>query len=367
LRRVRLDAHPANGLRAASDARMIPLRLVVQVPCLNEEATLPLVLESIPKHIPGVDEIIVLIIDDGSTDRTVEVAKAHGVTHFVRHARNRGLGRSFHDGVQRALELGADIVVNTDGDNQYPQERIPDLVAPVVAGDADIAIADRQVHLVKHFSKLKVGLQKFGSRIVNMAAGTDLPDAASGFRAYSRESLMLLNTITRFSYCMETIIQAGNKKLKIASVPVTTNPKTRESRLFRSMRQHVLNSAGAIIRAYIMYKPYVIFSAFAVFFGVLGAIPFIRWAVLQFTPHPGGHLQSLLLGAVLLIMSFLSVIVGITSDLIRTNRMLIEDTLEHTKKVRFGAGEFLSEVEEASMRNSHVEPMPVRSSGRELV
>jgi glycosyltransferase involved in cell wall biosynthesis len=296
-------------------------------------------LNSIPKQIPGIDEIIVLIIDDGSSDRTVEVAEAHGVTHFVRHARNQGLGRSFHDGVQRALELGADIVVNTDGDNQYPQARISDLVQPIVAGKADIVIADRQVHLVEHFSRFKIMLQKFGSRIVNRAAGTDLPDAASGFRAYSRDSLILLNTITRFSYCMETIIQAGNKKLAIVSMPVRTNPKTRESRLFKSTRQHVLKSAGAIIRAYIMYKPYVIFTTFAVVLGVLGIAPFLRFAYLQLDSNPGSHLQSLLAGAVLLIMSFLSVIIGIISDLIRTNRVLIEDTLEHTKKMRFGKGE----------------------------
>lgn len=321
------------------------MKLVVQVPCLNEEATLPLVLASIPKQIPGIDEVVVLVIDDGSTDRTVAVAKEHGVTHFVRHARNRGLGRSFHDGVQRALELGADIVVNTDGDNQYPQERITDLVQPIIAGTAEIVIADRQVHLVEHFSAIKIALQRLGSKIVNLAAGTELPDAASGFRAYSRESLMLLNTITRFSYCMETIIQAGNKKLQITSVPIVTNPKTRESRLFKSTRQHVFKSAGAIIRAYIMYKPYVIFTTLAMIFGVVGAIPFARWAILQFGNNPGGHLQSLLLGAVLLIMAFLSVMLGIVSDLIRTNRVLIEDTLEHTKKMRFGRGEFLTETE----------------------
>ena len=312
------------------------MRLVVQVPCLNEEETLPAVLSTIPKQIPGIDEIIVLIIDDGSSDRTVEVARELGVTHFVRHARNRGLGRSFHDGVQRALELGADIVVNTDGDNQYPQERIADLVQPILAGTADIVIADRQVHLVEHFSGPKVLLQKLGSKIVNKAAGTDLPDAASGFRAYSRDSLMLLNTITRFSYCMETIIQAGNKKLAISSVPIRTNPKTRESRLFKSTYQHVLKSAGAIIRAYIMYKPYVIFSAFALLFGVLGMLPFVRYALLQLSDHPGSHLQSLLVGTVLIVMSFLSVIIGIIGDLLRTNRSLIEDTLEHTKKMRFG-------------------------------
>jgi glycosyltransferase involved in cell wall biosynthesis len=323
------------------------VRLVVQVPCLNEEETLPLVLESIPKRIPGVDEIIVLIIDDGSTDRTVEVARAHGVTHFVRHARNRGLGRSFHDGVQRALELGADIVVNTDGDNQYPQERITDLVQPIIRGEADIVIADRQVDLVEHFSRNKIALQKIGSKIVNRAAGTDLPDAASGFRAYSRESIMLLNTITRFSYCMETIIQAGVKKLKIASIPIVTNPKTRESRLFKSTYQHVFNSAGAIVRAYIMYKPYVIFTWLAGVLGVLGLIPFVRFAFLQFDTHPGSHLQSLLIGAILLIMAFMCVIIGIISDLIRTNRMLIEDTLEHTKKMRFGQGDDVFEVQVA--------------------
>ncbi len=309
----------------------------MQVPCLNEEQTLPAVLSSIPTQIAGIDEIIVLIIDDGSTDRTVEVAREHGVTHFVRHARNRGLGRSFHDGVQRALELGADIVVNTDGDNQYPQERIADLVQPIVHGRADVVIADRQVHLVEHFSGPKVLLQRFGSRIVNAAAGTDLPDAASGFRAYSRDSLMLLNTITRFSYCMETIIQAGNKKLAIESVPIRTNPKTRESRLFSSTYQHVLKSAGAIVRAYIMYKPYVIFSALAVLFAVLGLIPFVRYAILQAVGNDGSHLQSLLVGTVFLVMSFMSVIVGIIGDLLRTNRALIEDTLEHTKKMRFGA------------------------------
>jgi hypothetical protein len=236
--------------------------------------------------------------------------------------------------------------VNTDGDNQYPQDRIADLVQPILAGKADIVIADRQVHLVEHFSGFKIALQRLGSKIVNLAAGTDLPDAASGFRAYSRDSLMVLNTITRFSYCMETIIQAGNKKLEIASIPITTNEKTRESRLFKSMGQHVRMSTGAIIRAYIMYKPYVIFTVLAALFAVLGLIPFVRFAVLQVVAeNPGSHLQSLLLGAVFLIMAFLSVIIGIISDLIRTNRILIEDTLEHTKKMRFGGGEFLSESE----------------------
>ena len=179
-------------------------------------------------------------------------------------------------------------------------------------------------------------LQKFGSSIVNRAANTDLPDAASGFRAYSRDSLMMLNTITRFSYCMETIIQAGNKQLKIASIPVITNAKTRESRLFKSTPEHVLKSASAIIRAFIMYKPYVIFAWLTVVFGVLGLVPFVRYAVLWSFDSESGHLQSLILGAVLLIIAFLSLMLGVISDLIRTNRVLIEDTLEHTKQMRFG-------------------------------
>jgi len=333
------------------------VRLVVQIPCLNEQDTLPAVLESIPTQIPGIDEIIVLVIDDGSTDRTVEVARAHGVTQFVRHAGNRGLGRSFHDGVQRALELGADILVNTDGDNQYPQQRITDLVQPIIAGTADIVIADRQVHTVAHFSRLKVRLQKWGSRVVNRVAGTKVSDATSGFRAYSRDSLMLLNTVTRFSYCLETIIQAGNKRLKIDSVPVVTNPKTRESRLFRSMGQHVWLSAGAIVRGYIMYKPYAIFTFLATALAVLGLIPFVRYAILLAVEDPpGNHIQSLLLGTILLIMSFLTVILGIVSDLIRTNRTLIEDTLEHTKKMRFGRGPELPQPPLAEITPDGTEP-----------
>ena len=313
------------------------MKLIVQIPCLNEEQTLPAVLATIPREIPGVDEIEILIIDDGCTDRTVDVAREHGVTQFVHHRRNQGLGRSFRDGVVRALELGADILVNTDGDNQYPQERIADLVRPIVEQRADLVIADRQTARVEHFSWSKKLLQRVGSAVVNRAAGTDLPDAASGFRAYSRESLLVLNTVTRFSYCMETIIQAGNKRLKIGSIPITTNAKTRRSRLFRSTPEHVAKSAAAIIRSYMMYKPYVFFACITVVFGVLGVIPFVRYGVLWMRDREDGHLQSLLVGALLLILAFMSVMLGVISDLIRTNRTLIEDNLEHTKRARFGA------------------------------
>lgn len=312
------------------------MKLVIHIPCLNEEATLPLVLRDIPKSIDGIDEIIVLITDDGSSDTTVEVAKSYGVEHFVRHTRNQGLGRSFHDGVMRALELGADIFVNTDGDNQYPGDRIGDLVRPILDGKADIVVADRQTHTIEHFSGFKKFLQKFGSIVVNKAAGTDLPDAASGFRAYSRESLMQLNTITRFSYCMETIIQAGTKRLAITSIPITTNPKLRESRLFKSTAEHVLKSAVSIIRAYLMYRPYMVFGTLGITLLVVGLAPFARYLYFVATENnPGNHLQSLLLGSVLIIAAFLCMVMNIIADLIRINRVLIEHNLEHTKRLRF--------------------------------
>ena len=312
------------------------MKLVVQIPCLNEETTLPAVLESIPAKIPGISEIIILVIDDGSTDNTVAVAKRHGVKHFVHHTRNQGLGRSFHDGVLKALELGADIVVNTDGDNQYPQDRIPDLVRPILDNQADIVIADRQTHTIEHFSTFKKWLQRVGSQVVNLAAGTQLPDAASGFRAYSRESLLRLNTITRFSYCTETIIQAGNKGLHIESVAVDTNPKTRESRLFKSTAEHVRKSAITIIRAYVMYKPYMLFGWLGGLLFALGLVPFARFILLSIEDGTTrGHIQSLLIGSLLMIAAFLCAVLGVIADLIRTNRILIEDNLEQTKRQRF--------------------------------
>jgi len=314
------------------------MKLVVQVPCLNEEKTILPVLKSIPKKIAGIDEIELLIIDDGSIDKTVKVARDFGVKNFVSHPGTMGLARSFQDGINRALELGADIVVNTDGDNQYPQNKIGDLVQPILRGEADIVIADRQTQHITHFSWPKKLLQRFGSWVVNRAAGTKVPDAASGFRAYSRHSLVRLNVVTRFSYCMETIIQAGNKRMAIVSIPVVTNPKTRESRLFKSTRQHVFRSASAIIRAYIMYKPYVIFSSLGIGLFVLGAVPFIRYLFYVVDGAGGNHLQSLITGVVFLMGSFLSLTLGIIADLIRINRILIEDSLEIVKSQKASKG-----------------------------
>jgi len=312
------------------------MKVFIQIPCLNEEETLPAVLSSIPDHIDGVDELEILIIDDGSTDKTLEVARAHGVHHFVHHTRNMGLARSFRDGVNYALDHGADIVVNTDGDNQYPQNRIGDLVAPVIAGEADIVIADRQTSKIAHFSTFKKIMQRVGSWVVNTAADTELPDAASGFRAYSRSALLRLNVVTEFSYCMETIIQAGHKRLRIASIPVVTNAKTRESRLFRNIFHHMAKSASAIIRSYLMFKPQVIFVSMALFFGVLAAIPLVRFLVVWIVGGgTSGMVQSLIFGAIMAVASLLSLALGVLSDLQRTNRVLLEDQLERIKEIQY--------------------------------
>jgi glycosyltransferase involved in cell wall biosynthesis len=312
------------------------MKVVVQVPCLNEEQTLPLVLKSIPKKIKGVDEIEVLIIDDGSADKTVAVAKKHGVKHFVRHPQRKGLARSFHDGILRALEMGADIIVNTDGDNQYPQERIADLVQPIIRGEADLVIADRQVQSIEHFSPFKKLMQRVGTKILNVAAGTSVPDAPSGFRAYSRDVAMQLNVVTRFSYAMETIIQAGNKHFKIVSIPVVTNPKTRESRLFKSSFEHIRKSGSAIFRAFVMYKPVGLFLTTGTTLLVLGLIPFGRFLYFLIYDDGKGHVQSLIVGSVLLIAAFISFALGIIADLIRINRVLIEEGLEQSRRARFG-------------------------------
>jgi glycosyltransferase involved in cell wall biosynthesis len=311
------------------------MKLVIQCSCINEERTIGDVLGSIPKKIPGVDTIEVVIVDDGSSDATVAIAKKHGVKHFVHHAQRKGLAYGFRSAIEKSLALGADIIVHTDGDNQYPSEKIPALIAPILAGKADMVIADRQVQSIKHFSPLKKILQKTGTKILNAAAGTKVPDAPSGFRAYSREAAIRLNTVTTFSYAMETLIQAGNKRLAIASIPITTNPKTRDSRLFRSYPQYLAKSGSAIARAFLMYRPYVVFGSLGLGLLILGAVPFIRYLYLLITNAPGAHLQSLILGSVLLVASFIAFTLGIVADLIRINRVLIEQNLEHTKHLRF--------------------------------
>lgn len=311
------------------------MKVFIQIPCLNEEDTLPLVFAKMPKTLPGVDEVEWLIIDDGSTDKTVAVAKKLGVKHFVHHRRNMGLARSFRDGIDYALKHGADIVVNTDGDNQYPQDRIKDLIKPIIDGQAEIVIGDRQTATIAHFSGFKKIMQQFGSWVVNKAAGTDLPDAASGFRAYSRYSLIRLNLITQFSYCMETIIQAGNKRLAIVSIPIETNAKTRESRLFKNIWQHMFKSGQAIIRSFVMFKPHVIFVSLGTTLLVLGLIPFVRFLIFAAVGEGGGHLQSLIFGTAMLVGAVVSFALLVIADLQKTNRILLEDELERLKELQY--------------------------------
>ena len=313
------------------------MRLFIQIPCLNEERTLPLVLRDMPKEIPGVDDVEILIIDDGCSDGTVEVARGLGVRHFVHHARPMGLARAFRDGVDYALKHGADIVVNTDGDNQYPSDAIAGLVQPIVSHQADIVVGDRQTSKIAEFSAFKKTMQHFGSWVVNKAAGTHIPDAASGFRAYSRSSLLKLNIVTEFSYCMETIIQAGNKRLAITSYTITTNPKTRESRLFSNIFEHMAKSGGAIIRSYLMFQAHALFKWAAIVFGVLGLIPFIRYLVYMANGTGGQHVQSLLVGIVLLMSALMSLMLLIVSELLRIQRKLVEDQLERTKEIQYSA------------------------------
>jgi glycosyltransferase involved in cell wall biosynthesis len=313
------------------------MKLIVQIPCYNEEGTLDLVVKSIPRKISGIDKVEVMIIDDGSKDKTIEVAKKLGVDHIVRHKKNKGLAVTFYDGIQEALRLGADIIVNTDGDNQYPQEDIPKLIAPIMSGEYDIVVGDRQTGTIAHFSPLKKFLQKIGSSLVNKAAGTNIPDAVSGFRAYSRKAALDMNVVTSFSYCTETIIHAGKKRVPITFVPIKTNPKTRESRLFKNMYQHIWKSTSTIFQSYAMHEPFKIFFTLGSVIFVLGTLPMFRygWLVLAHGEPIAGHLQSLLAGGVLIIVGFLTIVLGIIADLIAINRRLLEETLHNLRKLQY--------------------------------
>jgi glycosyltransferase involved in cell wall biosynthesis len=314
------------------------MKLVVMIPCLNEEATLPLVFETMPTSIPGVDSIEVLIINDGSTDRTVEVARELGVRHFVHHRRNQGLAHTFRDGLNGALDLGADIIVLTDGDNQYPQERIPDLIKPILDGKADVVIADRQTQTIEHFSPLKKFYQRSGTRFLNLVAGTDVPDATSGFRAFSREAALKLNLVSRYSFGMETIIQSGHKRMAFDFITIETNPKTRESRLIKSDLTHVRKSGITILRGLVTYRPYAVFLSLGLFLLVVGLIPFVHYLyVVLFTSQPATgshHLQGLMIGGVILTASFISFTLGVVADMISVNRALLEDILTEAKRSR---------------------------------
>lgn len=309
------------------------MKLIVQIPCLNEEATLAQTLIDIPRKIAGVETVEILVIDDGSTDRTMDVAKRFGVDHIIANRQNLGLARSFSRGIEECLRRGADIIVNTDGDNQYRGADIAKLVRPIVEGQADIVIGDRRTRTVRHFSPVKKALQALGSRLMSVLTRTEMPDAVSGFRAFSREAALKINIVSLFSYTLETLIQAASKKLKIVSVPVAINGKTRESRLFTSVPAFVSRQSKTLVLIYIMYRPLRVFCMLGTLLALIGAAPIVRFLYFYASGDGAGHLQSLVLASVLMMMSFVSFVTGLLADVVSRNRQLLEMTLEKVRRI----------------------------------
>jgi glycosyltransferase involved in cell wall biosynthesis len=311
------------------------MKLVIQIPCYNEEATLAQTVRDLPRAIPGVDVIEILVVDDGSTDRTVAVAHELGVHHVVRLTRNCGLAYAFTTGLDAALQAGADVVVNTDADNQYCGADVAQLVQPILEGRADIVVGDRQVAELEHFGPLKRLLQKWGSWVVQRAAGIAIPDATSGFRAFSREAALRLTVLSEYTYTLETLIQAGARRMAVAYVPIRTNPKTRRSRLIHNVPSFILLSTITILRFYTMYRPLWVFTTLGGAFISGGAAIGLRFLYfLLFTNGGGaGHVQSLLLAAVLLIVGFQVCLIGLIADLVRLNRKMAEETLYRVRRM----------------------------------
>jgi glycosyltransferase involved in cell wall biosynthesis len=313
-----------------------PRKLIIQIPCFNEEETLPATVRDLPRAIDGIDTIEYLVIDDGSRDRTSDVARELGVHHVIRFTNNKGLARAFSAGIDRALALGADIIVNTDADNQYVGADIERLVGPILEGRADMVIGDRQPETIAHFSPIKKRLQRWGSWVVRQLSGTEVPDTTSGFRAYSREAALRMNVVSEFTYTLETIIQAGKQSVAIDHVPVRTNPMLRRSRLYGTMGGYVKRSAATILRVYTMYEPLKMFSYAGAVIFALGLVPGVRFLFLFLAGESQGHVQSLILSAVLIILGFQIFVLGVIADLIGANRKLIEGVLYRVRKVEEG-------------------------------
>jgi glycosyltransferase involved in cell wall biosynthesis len=309
------------------------MKLIIQIPCYNEEKTLPQTVRDIPRCIDGIDAVEILVIDDGSTDKTVETAKSHGVDHIVCHKRNRGLALTFMTGLEACLRLGADIIVNTDGDNQYHGSDIPKLIAPILNGEADMVIGDRRTEDIDHFGFLKKKLQKAGSHMVRVLSNTDVPDVVSGFRAFSHQAALQINIVSRYSYTVETVIQAGDKRMKIASVPVRTNPKTRDSRLITSIPRFIFNQVSTMVRMYTMFRPLKMFFIMGGLFILSGMIPTVRFGYFYMLGKGGGHIQSLVLAAVFLLIGIQLWVLGLLGDVISFNRKLIEETLLRVRRI----------------------------------
>ncbi|MFC1559869.1 glycosyltransferase family 2 protein [Candidatus Margulisiibacteriota bacterium] len=311
------------------------MKLIIQIPCYNEEKTLPQTLADLPKEIPGIDQIEVVVINDGSTDRTVEIAKNNGIKHIVSFTKNRGLASGFRAGLAKSLELGADVIVNTDADNQYQAGNIADLVKPIINKEADIAIGCRPIMKIKHFSLIKKFFQVLGSNIVKRFTKLDIPDATSGFRAYSREAALKTNVLSKFTYTLETLIQAGNMGLSVKAVPIEVNEQTRKSRLFSNIFQYMIRSMGTILRINIMYRPFEVFFKLGGTSLLIGAILLSRFLYFFFLqPKDTGHIQSLILSGVFLIIGVFVVLLGLIADLIARNRKLNEEVLYQIRKIK---------------------------------
>jgi glycosyltransferase involved in cell wall biosynthesis len=315
------------------------MKLIIQIPCFNEQEQLPLTLSRLPRSIEGIDSVEWLIIDDGSSDATIETARAHGVDHVVRLTNHKGLAAAFQAGLDAGLKLGADVIVNTDADNQYEGEDIPKLVAPILRGDADMVIGDREVGVNENFSPAKRLLQRLGSWVVRQASSTEVPDTTSGFRAYNREAALQLQAVSKFTYTLETIIQAGKLLVAVDNVPIRTNPKTRESRLFPSMPAYIRRNGLSIFRIYAQYEPLRVFWGGAIVMGVPALALFVRFFI-SFVEHGGhaGHVQSLIFGAVLFIAAMLLGALGVIGDLLAAQRTLSQRTFERVRRIELQLG-----------------------------
>lgn len=318
------------GLHLTSVAIM---KLIIQIPCFNEAQTLSQTVKDLPKAIPGIDCIEVLVIDDGSDDDTSAVAACCGVHHIIRLRSNRGLAAAFQSGIDAALAAGADIIVNTDADNQYKGQDIPLLIQPVLEGKADIVIGDRQVSSNKHFGSSKQQLQVFGSYIVRKFSRTNVPDAVSGFRALSRSAAQSIYIVSTFSYTTEMLIQAGRKRMGVVSVPIRTNPVERPSRLFKSIPQFIVNTGVTILRAYAMYNPLRVFLAAGAFATMLGLAPTVRFVYFYAIGQGTGHIQSLVIGGALLTLGVVAIMLGVIADLIGRNRQIMEGVMERLRRL----------------------------------
>lgn len=311
------------------------MKLIIQIPCYNEEKTLPATVADLPRKIDGIDTIEYLIIDDGSTDKTIEVAKEVGVHHIVKQPQNKGLAKGFMTGIDACLKLGADIIVNTDGDNQYCGHDIPLLIEPILAGEAEVVVGDRQTDTIIHFSPIKKRLQKLGSWVVRIASKSEVVDTTSGFRAYTRDAAMHLNVISDYSYTLETIISTGQQKIAISNVKIRTNKVLRKSRLFKSIGNYIRRSTATIIRTYAQVRALTAFLIPSGIFIVIGAIFLVRYLFYYFNGDGAGHVQSILAGIMFLIIGFLLAMFGMLADAIASNRKVNEELLYRIKKMEY--------------------------------